>query len=163
MHLLLTREDENLGNKICNKIVLEWLSKIHYHKSKETVAYLGLHPIIYIWNTFFIYSDTPYCIARLLCVCWSFRILNLACMKYFKIFWSNKNLVFAIINLLHGWWFFTSMGHLILLFISNLCKKCIIKIPFMTLHCFLYNLQLSSLTSLNRFKNAESGNTPLKN
>ena len=47
MHLLLTREDENLGNKICNKICIRVTPQKHYHKSKETVAYLGLHHIIY--------------------------------------------------------------------------------------------------------------------
>ena len=47
MHLLLICEDENLGNKICNKICTRVNQQKHYHKSKETVAYLGLHRIIY--------------------------------------------------------------------------------------------------------------------
>ena len=47
MHLLLIREDENLGNKICNKIFTRVIQQKHYHKSKETVAYLGLHRIIF--------------------------------------------------------------------------------------------------------------------
>ena len=47
MHLLPTREDENLGNKICNKICTRGNQQKHHSKSKETVAYLGLHRIIY--------------------------------------------------------------------------------------------------------------------
>ena len=98
--------------KFVIKFVQEWLSNIHYHKSKETVAYLGLHRIIFNWKTFYCVLLILFLIFidKLLCVCWSFRILNLACMKYFKIFWSNKNLVFAIINLLHGWWFLREWG-----------------------------------------------------